>query len=143
MTAHFTSLSAIIWSVQRAEPSGGSLHAIMVTWASTRLSILIGAPRRGSSLRKSTMCSGSLWPYFFRTLWTVPRDAPNHWRISASFFPSSAHKRIRARLISLAELLPHDTNAWRSWRSWALSVTGGFIFGIADSFQGQDTIMAF
>jgi hypothetical protein len=143
MASNFTSLSAIMWSVQRVEPSGGSLQAIRVTWASTRLSIFIGAPLRGSSLRKSKMCSCALLQYFFRTLWTVPRDTLNNWRISASCLPSSAHKRIRARLISLAERLPRETNAWSSLRSSALRVTGYFIFGISDSFQGQDTITAF
>jgi hypothetical protein len=134
MIANSTSLSAIIWSVQRAEPCGGSPHAIMVTMASTRLSIFIGAPLRGSSLRKSKMCACALLPYFFRTLWTVARDTPNNWMISASFFPSSANHRIRARLISLADLLPRDTNAWSSLHSWALRATGCFCFGIADSF---------
>jgi hypothetical protein len=142
MTSNFTSLSAIMWRVQRAEPAGGSLQAIMVTLASTRLSSFLGAPLRGSSLRKSQMCSCSLGQYFFRTLWTVPRDTPNNWMISAAFLPSSAHKRIRARLISLAALLPCDTHAWSALRSWAHSVTGCFFFGISDSFRGQDTIMA-
>src|SRR6266540_4077007 len=143
MTAHATSVSAIMGSVQRAEPSGGSLQAIMITWASTRLSIVLGAPRRGSSLRTSKMCACSLLPYFFRTWWTVARDIPNNWMISASFFPSSANTSRRARLIALADLLPRDTNAWSSLHSWALRATGCFCFGISDSFWSQDTMMAF
>lgn len=143
MTANFTSLSASMWSVHRAAPAGGSLQAIMVRLASTRLSILMEAPRRGSSLRNSPMWSCALVQYFFRTLWTVLCDTPNNSTISASFLPASAHKTIRARLIARADLLPRDTNASRFLRSWAFSLTEYVCFGISDSFRRQDTIVAF
>jgi hypothetical protein len=110
MTANCTSLSAIIWRVQRPQPSGGSLHAIIVTCASTRLSIFIGRPLRGASWSISRMCAYSFCKYLFRTLSMVPRETPKIMARSLYGFLWSNRSKIRARFMARALFVPWATN---------------------------------
>src|SRR5262249_247847 len=71
ITLRSTRRSAIIWSVQRAAPSGASAQAIIATWEATRVSTFTGWPGRGLSCKRVTILWPRLWAYFRRILSTV------------------------------------------------------------------------
>ena len=133
MTAHFTSLSAIIWRVQRLHPSGGSLPAIIVTFAATLVSIFMGRPLRGASWSTSRMCSCSFCLYFLRTLYRVPRDTPHILVRSLARLASSQRSKMRARFIARALFSPWATNFSNMSRSAAVKRTSLRFSGILHS----------
>jgi hypothetical protein len=133
MTANCPSLSAIIWRVQRPYPSGGSLHATMVTWASTLVSIFMGRPLRGASWSTSSMCSYSFCIYFFRTLYMVPRDTPHMVVSSVTGLASSKRSKTRARLMARALFFPWATNFSKTSRAAVVNRTARRFSGILHS----------
>jgi hypothetical protein len=133
MTANFTSLSAIIWRVQRLHPSGGSLQAIIVTFASTRVSIFMGRPLRGASWSKSRICSCSFCRYILRTWYIVPRETPHILVSSLAGLASSKRSKMRARLMARALFFPWATNFSNASRSAAVKHTALRFSGILHS----------
>jgi hypothetical protein len=130
MTAHFTSLSAILCKVQRPYPSGGALPAILVTCASTLGSIFLGRPRRGASWSTSRMGAGSLCRYFLRTVYLVPRELPHIVVSSFSDLSASKSHQRRALLMARALCLPWATHFAKRARSSAVHRTSGCFLGI-------------
>src|SRR5438874_11015856 len=70
----------------------------MVTFASTRLSIVRGRPLRGVSWSTSRMCACSFCRYFLRTLSIVPRDTPH--RVVRAFSGLSSSRSSKCVLYS-------------------------------------------
>ena len=130
MTSNCTSLSAIICRVHRPYPSGGSLQAIIVTCASTLVSIFMGRPLRGASCSISRMGSSAFCRYFVRTLCMVPRETRHVVVTSFSDRSSSKSNKTRALFMARALLLPWATNFSHRSRSAAVKRTAGDFFGI-------------
>jgi hypothetical protein len=128
-----TSLSAIRWRGHRPYPSGGSLQAIILTGAATRLSILRGRPRRGASWRTSGMGAYSMSRYFFRMLPMVPHETPKMVVSSFAGLSSSKSSKMPALLMARALVFPWATNFSKMSRAGAVNRTALRFLGILHS----------